>query len=72
LQSDQELKLKAIIKKISDTRKSNNLNWMKVLELAVIYAPEEALVCLKGIRDCDSSIQADFEMLVDELEKVAK
>lgn len=70
--SAQEKRLKEIIKKISDTRKTNNLNWMRLLEIAVIHAPEEALLCLQGIRDCDGSIQADFENLVDELERAVQ
>jgi hypothetical protein len=70
--TEQQEKMQSIIQKISNTRKSNNLNWMKLLKLAVIYAPQEALVCMKGIRDCDGSIQTDFESLVDELERAVK
>lgn len=69
---EQEQKLRGIIKKIQNTRTTNNQNWMRILELAVIYAPEQVLECMKGVRDCDDAIQRDFVALVDELEKVVK
>ena len=65
----QEDKLRGIIKTIRDTRTANNLNWMTILELAVIYAPEQALQAMKGIHDCDGQIQEHFTALVNELEK---
>jgi hypothetical protein len=65
-------RLTDIIAKIKGTRNTNNGLWMKLMEIAVIYAPQEALVCMKGIRDCDGNIQTDFESLVDELERAVK
>ena len=66
----QETRLKGIITGIRNTRTANNLNWMMILELAIIHAPEEALEFLKGIHGCDASIQEQFTNLVTELEHV--
>lgn len=67
---EQEERLKRIIVDIRNTRTQNNVNWVKILELAIIHAPEEALEFLKGIHDCDASIQSQFTNLVTELEHV--
>jgi hypothetical protein len=66
----QEDKIRAAITGIRNTRTANNLNWMMILELAIIHAPEEALEFLKGIHGCDASIQEQFTNLVTELEHV--
>lgn len=62
-------KMKKLVKNISDTRKRNNLNWMKILELAVIYAPDEALKAMEGIYSCDTVISDDFKKLVEALRR---
>lgn len=68
----QQQKLVALVDKIKNTRTQNNANWMGLLEIAVIYAPKQALSCLQGIRECDAGIHDDFCALVDELEKAAQ
>ena len=47
---------KEIIKAITKTREQNNKNWMKILELAFQYAPDEAKKVMKDVADCDHKI----------------
>lgn len=72
LNDKQREKLLDLITDIRNTRAANNENWMGLLELAVIYAPEKALACLQGVRDCDAKIHDKFLQLVDELERVVQ
>ena len=47
---------KKIIKKIENIRKSNNKQWMKLLEIAFDYAPKESSKVLKLINLNDRKI----------------
>ena len=46
----------SIIKKIENTRKSNNINWMNLLRLAFKYSPNEAKKILSEIYLRDKKI----------------
>lgn len=52
-----------IIGQIADIRASNNRLWMKLLELALRYAPDEARKTLKSINGNDKKIGALLERL---------
>ena len=52
-----------IIDEIEKIRTKNNVNWMDVLRLAFIHAPEEAKKLMKKINEEDSRISELFEKL---------
>ena len=52
-----------IIDEIEKVRTKNNVNWMDVLRLAFIHAPEEAKALMKKINEEDSRISELFEKL---------
>ena len=52
-----------IIDEIEKVRTRNNLNWMDVLRLAFIHAPEEAKKIMKKINEEDNHISELFEKL---------
>ena len=63
---DKKNKLKhylKIIDEIEKVRTRNNLNWMDVLRLAFIHAPEEAKKIMKKINEEDNHISELFEKL---------
>jgi len=45
-----------IVKKISDIRSKNNINWMNLLKLALTYAPNETKKVLNEINKNDKKI----------------
>ena len=47
---------KVIIKKISDIRVRNNRKWMKLLEIAFKYAPEESRKIMSAITQNDMAV----------------
>tara|TARA_B100000282_G_C31607733_1_gene433161 strand:+ start:325 stop:507 length:183 start_codon:yes stop_codon:yes gene_type:complete len=49
-------KNKIIIKQIENTRKKNNKNWMKLLEIAFEHAPIKAKIVMKKINSNDKKI----------------
>ena len=51
-------KNKIIIKQIETTRKKNNKNWMKLLEIAFEYAPTKAKKVMKKINSNDKRISS--------------
>jgi len=51
-------KHKIIIKQIETTRKKNNKNWMKLLEIAFEYAPAKARDVMKKINTNDKKISS--------------
>jgi len=53
----------AIIGEIEKVRTYNNVNWMDVLRLAFIHAPEEARKLMKKINQEDKKISHLFEEL---------
>ena len=53
----------AIIGEIEKVRTNNNVNWMDVLRLAFIHAPEEARKLMKKINQEDKKISHLFEEL---------
>ena len=52
-----------IIDEIEKIRTKNNVNWMDVLRLAFIHAPEEAKNIMKKINQEDNRISELFEKL---------
>jgi len=52
-----------IIDEIEKVRTGNNINWMDLLRLAFIHAPEEAKKLTKKINDEDNKISELFEKL---------
>ena len=68
--TQEQDRLKAIIADIRDIRAVNNLNWMSLLELAVLHAPEQALAAMKDIGNCDAIIVQQFNSLLTELEHI--
>ena len=56
-----------IIDEIEKIRTKNNVNWMDVLRLAFIHAPEEAKKLMKKINEEDSRISELFEKLSKQL-----
>ena len=55
---------KKIIKDIGKTRKKNNTNWMKLLEISFKYAPKESKRILRDINKQDRKINklVDFPL----------
>ena len=49
-------KNKLIIKQIENTRKKNNKYWMKLLEIAFRYAPQESKKVMRQININDKKI----------------
>ena len=52
-----------IIDEIEKIRTKNNVNWMDVLRLAFIHAPEESKKLMKKINQEDNRISEIFEKL---------
>jgi hypothetical protein len=52
-----------IIDEIENVRKENNVNWMDVLRLTFIHAPDEAKKLMKKINQEDNKISELFEQL---------
>ena len=52
-----------IIDEIENVRKENNVNWMDVLRLTFIHAPDEAKKLMKKINKEDNRISALFNRL---------
>ncbi len=52
-----------IIDEIEKVRSGNNINWMDLLRLAFVHAPEEAKKLTKKINDEDNKISELFEKL---------
>ena len=52
-----------IIDEIEKIRTKNNVNWMDVLRLAFIHAPEESKKIMKKINQEDNRISELFEKL---------
>jgi hypothetical protein len=52
-----------IIDEIEKIRSNNNVNWMDVLRLAFIHAPEESKKLMKKINQEDNRISELFEKL---------
>jgi len=52
-----------IIDKVEEIRTKNNVNWMDVLRLAFINAPEETKIIMKKINQDDNRISELFEKL---------
>ena len=52
-----------IIDEIEKIRSNNNVNWMDVLRLAFIQAPEESKKLMKKINQEDNRISELFEKL---------
>ena len=52
-----------IIDEIEKVRSGNNMNWMDILRLAFINAPEEAKKIMKKINNADNQISELFEKL---------
>ena len=61
--SDQIEKYLKIIDKIENVRTKNNVNWMDVLRLAFIHAPQDAKKLMKKINHHDKQISDLFEKL---------
>lgn len=51
-------KNKIIIKQIETTRRKNNKNWMKLLEIAFEYAPTKTKGVMKRINTNDKKISS--------------
>tara|TARA_Y100000741_G_scaffold341349_1_gene303585 strand:+ start:97 stop:300 length:204 start_codon:yes stop_codon:yes gene_type:complete len=51
------------IDEIEKVRSGNNINWMDLLRLAFVHAPEEAKKLTKKINDEDNKISELFEKL---------
>ena len=63
---NQQKKIKQylnIIDEVEKVRTTNNVNWMDVLRLAFIHAPEEAKKLMKKINEEDNRISELFEKL---------
>tara|TARA_Y100001935_G_C17280078_1_gene496991 strand:- start:880 stop:1074 length:195 start_codon:yes stop_codon:yes gene_type:complete len=56
-------KTKKIIKDIRNARKQNNNNWMKLLEVALTYAPKLSKKILRDINIQDKKISNLVEKL---------
>jgi len=54
-----------IIDEIEITRAKNNVNWMDILRLAFIHAPEDAKTIMKKINQEDNLISELFRKLAD-------
>ena len=52
-----------VIDEIEKVRTRNNVNWMDVLRLAFIHAPEESKKLMKKINQEDNRISELFEKL---------
>jgi len=52
-----------IIDEIEKVRTTNNVNWMDVVRLAFIHAPDEAKKLMKKINEKDNKISELFEKL---------
>ena len=52
-----------IIDEVEKIRTKNNVNWMDVLRLAFIHAPEKAKKLMKKINEEDNRISQLFEKL---------
>ena len=52
-----------IIDEIEKVRSGNNINWMDVVRLAFIHAPDEAKKLMKKINEEDNKISELFEEL---------
>jgi len=52
-----------VIDEIEKVRTKNNVNWMDVLRIAFIHAPEEARKIMKKINEEDNKISELFEKL---------
>ena len=52
-----------IIDEIEKVRTKNNVNWMDVLRLAIIHAPDDTKKLMKKINDEDNKISKLFEEL---------
>ena len=52
-----------VIRKIENIRKNNNVNWMDVLRLAFIHAPDDTKKLMKKINKEDNRISELFEKL---------
>ncbi len=52
-----------IIDEIEKVRTTNNVNWMDVVRLAFIHAPDEAKKLMKKINEEDNKISELFEEL---------
>jgi hypothetical protein len=52
-----------IIDEVEKIRSKNNVNWMDVLRLAFIHAPNEAKKLMKKINEEDNRISEIFEKL---------
>ena len=52
-----------IIDEIEKIRTKNNVNWMDVLRLAFIHAPEESKKLMKKINQEDNRVSELFEKL---------
>ena len=52
-----------IIDEIENVRKENNVNWMDVLRLTFIHAPDEAKKLMKRINKEDNRISELFNKL---------
>ena len=52
-----------IIDEVEKVRTKNNVNWMDVLRLAFIHAPDEAKKLMKKINEEDNKISELFEEL---------
>ena len=57
---------KEILKQISNARKENNKNWMKILQLALESAPIKSKKVLKNINSQDKKISKLVEKLSKE------
>ena len=53
----------SIIDEIEKVRTTNNVNWMDVLRLAFIHAPDEAKILMKKINNEDNKISELFAKL---------
>ena len=52
-----------IIDEIEKIRTKNNVNWMDVLRLAFMHAPDECKILMKKINEEDNHISELFEKL---------
>ncbi len=58
------MKSEKIIDQIQEIRARNNKNWMDLLRLAFMHAPEETLKILHKITECDSEITQLTQSLI--------
>ena len=52
-----------IINEVEKVRTKNNVNWMDVLRLAFMHAPDECKMLMKKINEEDNHISELFEKL---------